>query len=131
VSNLYLAGVGSMMKERASFIPDMLEAGLYFFERPISYDPVRVERKWKPESGALMLELANEFSAVDFTAVKLEDTFKTYLGANNLGMGAVLPNLRLLLTGQGMGPGIFHIMELLGKEESLSRLQIGILELSK
>ncbi len=131
VSNLYLSGVGSMMKERASFIPDMLEAGLYFFERPISYDPVTVERKWKPESGALMLELANEFSAVDFTAVKLEDTFKAYLGANNLGMGAVLPNLRLLLTGQGMGPGIFHIMELLGKEESLSRLQIGILELTK
>jgi glutamyl-tRNA synthetase len=43
-----------------------------------------------------------------------------------LGIGAVLPLFRLLLTGVGMGPSMFEITAFLGKEESLTRMENGI-----
>jgi glutamyl-tRNA synthetase len=43
-----------------------------------------------------------------------------------IGIGSVMPNLRLLLTGVGMGPSVFEIASLLGKEETISRIQTGL-----
>ena len=43
-----------------------------------------------------------------------------------MGIGAVLPLFRLLVTGKGMGPSMFSIAELLGKEETLARMEAGI-----
>ena len=65
-------------------------------------------------------------SEVNWNAEALEVTFKNFLETNELGMGAVLPNFRLLVTGKGMGPSMFAIAEILGKEETLSRIENGI-----
>ena len=62
----------------------------------------------------------------DFSAESVEQNFKKFLEDNSLGMGAVLPNFRLLVTGQGMGPSMFAISELLGKEEIVGRMKNGI-----
>ena len=43
-----------------------------------------------------------------------------------LGIGNVLPNFRLLLTGKGMGPSMFEIANFLGKEECLERMNQGL-----
>ena len=43
-----------------------------------------------------------------------------------LGFGAVLPNFRLAITGLGMGPSMFHICSILGKEEVIKRLRLAI-----
>ena len=48
---------------------------------------------------------------------------KAYITENELGMGAVLPCMRLILTGKGMGPSVFAIASLLGKEEVMTRYQ--------
>ena len=47
-----------------------------------------------------------------------------------LGFGAILPPFRLLLSGKGMGPSLFAIAELLGKEECLARMEISLQKLS-
>ncbi|MDA8901627.1 glutamate--tRNA ligase, partial [bacterium] len=51
---------------------------------------------------------------------------KEYLTDNEVGMGAVLPNFRVLVTGKGMGPSMFQIASILGKEETLNRLKAGL-----
>jgi glutamyl-tRNA synthetase len=127
----FLEGVCSLMKERASFIPEIVDEGRYFFERPTDYDEKTRDKKWKEETPERMRLLLAEFEKAEFMPAELEATFKSFLEKNDLGMGAVLPNLRLLITGKGMGPGMFDIMALLGKKESLERMREGIEKLSQ
>ncbi len=124
----YLREVCRLMKERASFIPEIVEKGIYLFAAPTIYDEQTVSKKWKDaESSAYMQELLQEFIGVSsFDAITLEATFKGFLEKKGVGMGAILPNLRLLITGEGMGPGLFEIMALLGKENSIERMKKGI-----
>lgn len=130
-SEAYLAEVSRLMKERASFLPEIVESGAYLFESPESYDEKTVRKKWKENTAERMTELREEFHKVsEWNSVNCETVFKAYLETNELGMGAVLPNLRLLITGQGMGPSMFEIMALLGKEECLDRMKRGIEKLA-
>lgn len=127
----YLAEVCRLMKERASFLPEIVENGEYLFAAPGSFDEKAVRKKWKEDTPGRMKDLMAEFEAVtEWNAPSCETVFKTYLEKNELGMGKVLPNLRLLITGQGMGPSMFDIMALLGRDESLSRMRSGIEKLS-
>ncbi len=122
----FLAGVAEMMKERASFVDEMLE-GTYFFEKPAVFDEKTVRKKWKEQTPEIMRELITTYEGVDdWTAENLEAVFKEFLGTKELGMGAVLPNFRVIVTGMGMGPSMFAISELLGKEETLERMRVGI-----
>ncbi|MCZ4407714.1 glutamate--tRNA ligase [Cryomorphaceae bacterium 1068] len=126
----YLSEVSRLMKERASFLPEIVENGSYLFEAPAEYDEKTARKKWKEDTPEVMANLMADFSAIsDWNAENCEAAFKNYLEKTELGMGRVLPNLRLAITGQGMGPSMFDIMALLGKEECLNRIKKGISEL--
>ena len=58
-----------------------------------------------------------------FSTDNIEHTFKAFTTENELGMGAVLSCMRLILTGKGMGPAVFAIASLLGKDEVMNRYQ--------
>lgn len=119
-----------LMKERATFAEDMVE-GRYLFERPTSYDERTVNKKWKENSAQIMQNLSAKFETVsDFNAKAVQQAFNDFLAENELGMGAVLPVLRVLVTGKGMGPGMSDIMAFIGKDETLTRLKVGIEKLS-
>lgn len=123
----YLEKVCFMMKERSSFISEMMEEGDYLFEAPTAYDEKTVAKKWKDDSAELMntwLELMKNLEM--FEEDNIEEAFKAFLEEKNLGIGQVLPLFRLLITGKGMGPSMFSIAALLGKEEVLARMQKGI-----
>lgn len=125
----YISQVVELMKERAVFVKDMLE-GLYLFQQPESFDEQTIQKKWKEQTPEIMQALRGEFQALnDFSSASVEGAFKQYLEKNQLSIGAVMPNLRLLLTGQGMGPSLFHICDLLGKDEVLSRIAAGLIKL--
>lgn len=119
-----------LMKERATFVKDMMTEGSYLIHKPTSYDEQTVSKKWKPESAALMTEWKNKLEALsDFDANSIETAFKTFLEDKSLGIGAVLPLFRLLVTGAGMGPSMFEIAAYLGKTECLNRMNDGLAKL--
>lgn len=121
----------SLMKERATFVKDMMTEGAYLFNAPESYDEGTVAKKWKEESPALMTEWKDRLASVsDFKAADVEQTFKAFLEEKGLGIGAVLPLFRLLVTGMGMGPSMFEIAQFLGKEECLKRMETGLAKLA-
>jgi glutamyl-tRNA synthetase len=122
----FLAEVAGLMKERASFVEDMLE-GDYLFNPPSQYDAKTLRKKWKETTPANMENLKKVLNEIaDFNATEIELRFKAFLEDNDLGMGAVLPNFRLLVTGKGMGPSMFQIAALLGKKETIDRFNHGI-----
>lgn len=124
-----LSSYVDLMKERAVFIEDMLE-GRYLFERPASFDEQTISKKWKENSGVIILEITSRFEESSFEPEALNNIFSSFLKEKDLGMGAVLPLLRVLLSGKGAGPSLFDIMAFLGKEESISRLREGVQSLS-
>ena len=123
VTEEYAAGVCELMKERAVFIQDLLE-GTYLFEAPKSYDEDAMSKKWKAgESNELMKEWAKELETIEeFTHQNIDAKFKEFITAKGLGMGAVMPLFRLCLTGTLTGPGSSHVAELIGKGETLARI---------
>ncbi len=127
-----LTDVCRLMKERATFVKDIWTEGSFLLEFPESYDEKTVRKKWKENSGVLMQEWRDVFASInDFNPEGIERAFKSFLADKELGIGAVLPIFRLLLTGKGTGPSMFDISDFLGKEESLNRIDQGIEKLTE
>jgi len=127
LSKEYLSQVCELMKERATFVKDIFEEGVYFFEAPLVYDEQTIQKKWKEGTHALMSDWKNVLSSINpFNSAEIENAFKSFLETKEMGIGAILPNFRVLVTGKGMGPSMFSICELLGKEECLNRIEKGL-----
>ncbi|AEA43532.1 glutamate--tRNA ligase [Fluviicola taffensis] len=119
-----------LMKERATFVKDMMSEGSYLINKPTSYDEQTVSKKWKEDSAALMTEWKNTLEALPtFDPITIETAFKAFLEVKSLGIGAVLPLFRLLITGAGTGPSMFEIASYLGKEECITRMNDGLAKL--
>ena len=126
VEDEYLAKVSELLKERAVFVSDMTEDNFYFTP-PTEFDEKTIKKKWKENTPDIIKELIQEFEKInEFNAENVEISFKQYLADKEIGMGAVLPNFRVLVTGKGMGPSMFQIAAILGKEETISRLSQGL-----
>lgn len=122
-----LEKIAGLMKERATFVKDILSEGAYLLNDPSSYDQNTVDKKWKVGSSDLMKEWMEQLQSIeDFSTANIEEKFKQFIASKEMGIGAVLPLFRLLVTGQGMGPSMFEISEFLGKEACISRMQKGI-----
>lgn len=126
-----LATICGLMKERATFLQDMVTNGAYFFAAPTTYDEKMIKKKWKDDSPAIVQELSARFAATTFTADALETTFKAFIEEKEIGFGAAMLPLRLLITGVGGGPSLFAIMEVIGKEEALHRIETGLTHIGK
>lgn len=124
--------VCGLIKERATFIADIWTEGSFLLERPTDFDEQTVNKKWNENAEALMTEWSSEISSItSFDSENIEASFKAFLAKKELGIGAVLPLFRLLLTGKGMGPSMFDISSFLGKEECIERIKVGISSLQK
>jgi glutamyl-tRNA synthetase len=127
VSLAFIKKIAGMIKERLVFPQDFWEQSFYFFEAPASYDQQMVKKVWKEDTTQILTavrEMLNE--ATDFNAVMLENLIRQYTERHNLGFGKVAAPLRLLIVGSGMGPQLFDILEMIGKEDSLRRIDKGL-----
>ncbi len=113
----------SLIKERADFVSDFWEMSDFFFIAPIAYDE-KASKNWKAETPALMQELISVLEEIsDFTSLNIENVVKDWMTKNEIGMGKVMQPFRLSLVGALKGPHLFDIVEVIGKQETISRLQ--------
>ena len=128
----YVANVCQQLKERATFIKDMWSEGKYYFQPPKSYDEKVIRKKWDNDIKDILNELKIELTElVDFSAENIETVFKLFLEKKKIKMGVLLPVLRVSLTGLAMGPSLFNIAELIGKKETLFRIDTAIKKITK
>ncbi|MBN2612498.1 MAG: glutamate--tRNA ligase [Bacteroidales bacterium] len=117
----------SLLKERAHFISDFWHQGYFFFVPPAGYDEKVISKFWKEDTPSLMKDISSIINPVKkFEAPALEQEIKEYIEKHNLGFGKIMNPLRLLLVGTNIGPHLFDIMELLGREETLRRIEKGL-----
>ena len=120
----FVRSVCEQLKERATFVKDIWEEGQYYFSAPTHYEEKIIRKKWKEDTSKHILKLKEMLSRLsDFSAEKIELEFKKYLEENELSMSQLLPAFRVSLTGVGIGPSLFDIASLLGKEETISRME--------
>ena len=84
-------------------------------------------KNWKEETPGLMLELIKILENItDFTSNTIETTVKDWMTENEIGMGKIMQPFRLSLVGALKGPHLFDIVEIIGKEETIKRIQKAI-----
>ena len=119
----------SLIKERLVLTTDIWDLTDFFFEAPTSYDE-KASKNWKEETPALMQELISTLEYIDgFDSANIEAIVKDWLTKNEIGMGKVMQPFRLSLVGALKGPHLFDIVEIIGKEETISRIQKAIKEM--
>ena len=121
-----LTTIVSLIKERANFVSDFWELSEYFFQAPTTYDE-KAAKNWKEETPDLMRRLIEVINSIDdFSSMNIENTVKNWMTENEIGMGKIMQPFRLSLVGALKGVHLFDIMAVIGKEETISRIEKAI-----
>jgi glutamyl-tRNA synthetase len=119
--------VVGMMKNRVSFVRELWDAASFFFVAPLAYDEKTVQKRWKEDSSQCMTELMQVLAGIDdFGIENQEKIVMDWIASKGYHTGNIMNAFRLTLVGEGKGPHMFDISWLLGKEETLSRMQRAI-----
>jgi glutamyl-tRNA synthetase len=121
-----LVKIVALIKERAHFVSEFWELSDFFFVAPNSYDE-KASKNWKEETPELMKDLISILQSIeDFTSATIETIVKDWMTQHEIGMGKIMQPLRLSLVGALKGPHLFDIAELIGKDETIKRIQTAI-----
>ena len=119
-----------IIKPRIDFFHEVWEESWFFFKAPDAYDPAVVKKRWKEDTPGIMEQLAEALEQCDpFTAESVETFVKETIAKKEWGMGAIMNAWRLLLVGAAKGPGLFDLAAYLGRDEVISRMRKGIVDI--
>jgi glutamyl-tRNA synthetase len=120
----YVAKVVGLIKERATFVSDFWDLSYFFFETPSNLDQKAVKKAWKEDTPNIMTELLDVIKSIDiFEKENVQDHIKRWITSNEIGFGKVMMPLRLALVGALQGPDVFDIIFMIGKDETIRRLE--------
>jgi len=127
VSDDFLIKFVELMKERVEMLPDFLTNGSFFFEYPNEIDEKTIRKKYKLENEPHFIKMVEEIEGMHhLTSSAAESFVKSYIADHELSFGAILPIWRIGVSGTMKGPDLFEMMELLGKEEVVSRMRASL-----
>lgn len=125
-----VAKICSIIKERCAFVSEFWDLSSYFFVAPESYDEKIVAKFWKDEVPNNISKIAQIIEGVNnFKSTEIEPIAHSWIKENGLQMGQIMNSLRLALVGASLGPNLFEIMELIGKEETLNRINKALISI--
>jgi len=120
----YISVVIGLIKERATFVSDFWNLSHFFFTAPKSYDEKASKKAFKDDTKVLMSKLVEIINNVeDFSIEILQTDIKGWITGNEIGFGKVMMPLRLALVGALQGPDVFDIMFMIGKVETVNRIE--------
>jgi len=119
----YLGRVLDVLAERIKLFTDIADAG-YFFTEDFPFDEKSVQKRLKKEGAleALAAVRAAYAGLADFTASGAEAALRDLCTTRNCGMGDLVHPVRVAVSGTAVGPSLFHLLEVLGKERTLARM---------
>ena len=120
----FVKKVVSLIKERAIFVSDFWNLSDFFFQAPLSYDDKAVKKAVKEDTKEVLEKVVGLLNPiVDFTTENIQNTIKNWITSNEIGFGKVMMPLRLALVGALQGPDVFEIIEMIGKKETIKRIE--------
>ena len=126
----YLDKVIALVKDRCTLLPDFWEHGFFFFIAPKEIDFTPVLAKWNESKKEFFYTFIKSLRSVsDWKASTLEVLFRQLAEGAAIKPGELQLPLRLMLVGGKFGPPVFDIAEVLGKEETLNRIEYAMEQL--
>ena len=123
----YVAMVIALVKERATFVSDFWALSHFFFTAPTEFDEKAAKKAWKDDSAELLQKVIDLVTGTkEFTVENLQSRIKGWITENNIGFGKVMMPLRLALVGALQGPDVFEIMFMIGRAETVNRIESAI-----
>jgi glutamyl-tRNA synthetase len=130
-SDDYVLRVLDLLRERITLASDVADAS-YLFRDPDHYDEKGVSKRWKQDSPALLADYANRIEQNDsFTAGSAEESLRLLASEREVGAGRIIHPTRLAISGVTFGPGLFELMELLGRDVCLRRIRAAVMRLGQ
>ena len=126
IATQYILKMIPLMRERVTNINDFIDKGIYFFKDPDSYDEQGITKYWNDESKKLLNDYfvsLKQITSEKYTAQPLEENLRSFAETKGVKAGNIIHPLRLALTGSTKSPGIFELMEVLGKETTERRME--------
>lgn len=122
-----LVKICGLMKERANFVSDLFNDSLFFFTAPTEYNEKDSKKYWKEESTPLMKELLEILKGIeDYSFTNTDKIISGWINEKEIGFGKVMNPFRVAIVGAAKGPHMYDIIEILGKEETIRRLEKAI-----
>lgn len=123
-SDEFLTKVISLVKGRVNFVKELWDQTRFFFVAPTEYAAKDVKKRWSEDTPRIMTELMDVLRGIrDFSSKPSEDIVIGWITERGYHMGNVMNAFRLSVVGECKGPHMFDITELIGKEETLVRIQ--------
>ena len=123
----YIKKIIETLNTRSKTLEEMADGSMFYFAKEIIYDAKAAKKNLKLVSLEPLKLLVKNLSAINlFSHEALEDAFKKVMDETGLKLGKIAQPVRVALTGKTASPGIFEIIEVLGKKESIARLETAI-----
>ena len=122
----YFRAALAIVKEKIKLGRELPEWMSYFFTEDFSFDEAAVKKVFTAEGVAHLGKLRKQLSPLDpakFTATDLENEFKSLAAASGLKVGALIHPARLAVSGRPVGPSLYHLLEVLGRDRVLARME--------
>ncbi|HWV44534.1 MAG TPA: glutamate--tRNA ligase, partial [Nitrospira sp.] len=127
VSDEWLAQLVVLVKERAKTLVDMVEWVRPYFGQEVQFEAEAAKKFLTPTVAPLLHKLLTRFEAFpSFSKPIWDESFKKLVEEEGIKMGALAQPVRVALTGRTASPGLFEVMEVLGRDRTLFRLQKGL-----
>ncbi|MEP6844569.1 MAG: glutamate--tRNA ligase [Panacibacter sp.] len=120
-----------LVKERCTFLNDFVNQATFFFQSPADLDVSAIKPKWDDNKNLFFTELTRALDlAMLWQPDELEKNFKEMAAAHQIKSGELMLPLRVMLVGGKFGPGVFDIASIIGKDETIKRIQytLGLLQ---
>jgi glutamyl-tRNA synthetase len=119
--------IGSIMKERITFPKDLWELGKFLFYAPTTFDEGVAAKKWNDDAVKVLNAYKSEIAKLPaFDGVIAKSTLEKVTGDLGISIGKILQAVRLSITGAGVGPDLMMVMEIIGKEEVIKRIDYAL-----
>ncbi len=127
VSKDWLAQLVVLVKERAKTLTDMVMWVTPYFGQTVAFDEESAKKFLTPVIAPTLEKLLVRFEAFPtFSKLEWEESFKKLVEEEGMKMGQLAQPVRVALTGRAASPGLFEVMEVLGRERTLLRLRKGV-----
>lgn len=119
--------VVGIMKERVTFPKDFWEQGKYFFIRPVTFDESVASKRWNEDAVNVLNGFKEEVSKLgSLDASQAKELLEKVTSQLGIATGKIMQAVRLAITGLGGGPDLMVIMEIIGKEEVINRIDFAL-----
>ncbi len=128
-NKIFCLNVIKLMAVRSASLRDIIAGSEYFFKAPKTFNNKDLKKVWNKATGQILTEICELYtSSESWNEKNIEKVFKKYIENSNHNFGQVMKPMRLAICGSLTGPSLFEIMELLGNEDSIKRLNYIIKE---